>query len=384
MHPNMIVMAKHFIKVGAEAFWRLLRPRKSSGSEMMCSRSFDLLPPEMIQHIASFLPASSAAALALCNHGLSGALGEHQWNLLRSDPDERAVFLQCLERDLPEHLFCDRCAKLHLHRGPGVFIRRHQCSTIDRINGTTQYYHSRFQFEHVQMAMKLHRSGRDTKGYLAQLAPVDTTIRGTHNLYLFEARIVAHEFFVRIQHWLFIPGNKAVQVPKYAFKVCHHLRTDDFQSPTRPANKLISMLSCRIAHLNDKREQTSCERCSGLSRCDYCPTDFRVDFKSFAGRGTAVIVTKWMNLGAGRARSDPKWQTHLRNIDDSMVLKEMFCSDPARRHSALQRFLSESEGPFEFEAGSICATFEQKADFTFDSLVTSKQISKLLAGGRHH
>src|SRR5437763_14609323 len=107
MHPNMIVMAKYFIKV---AFWRLLRPRKS-GSEMLCSRSFDLLPPEIIQYIASFLPASSAAALALCNHDLSGALGEHQWNLLRSDPDERAVFLQCLECDLPEHLFCDRCTK---------------------------------------------------------------------------------------------------------------------------------------------------------------------------------------------------------------------------------------------------------------------------------
>jgi hypothetical protein len=164
MHPNMIVMAKYFTKVGAEAFWRLLRPRKSSGSEMLCSRSFDLLPPEMIQHIASFLPASSAAALALCNHGLSGVLGEHQWNLLRSDPDERAVFLQCLERDLPEHLFCDRCAKLHLHHGPGVVIRQRQCSTIDGIDGTTQYYHSRFRFEYVQMAMKLHRSGRDTKG----------------------------------------------------------------------------------------------------------------------------------------------------------------------------------------------------------------------------
>lgn len=64
MHPNMIIIAKYSIKVGAKAFWRLLRPRKSSGSEMLCSRSFDLLPPEMIQHIASFLPASSAAALA--------------------------------------------------------------------------------------------------------------------------------------------------------------------------------------------------------------------------------------------------------------------------------------------------------------------------------
>jgi hypothetical protein len=377
-------MAKYFTKVGAKAFWRLLRPRTSSGSEMLCSRSFYLLPPEMIQHIASFLPASSAAALALCNHDLSGALGEHQWNLLRSDPDERALFLQCLERDLPEHLFCDCCAKLHLHRGPGVFIRRHQCSNTDGIDGTTQYYHPQFRFEHVQMAMKLHRSGRDTKGYLAQLAPVDTTIRGTYNIYLFEARIVAHEFFVRIQHWLFIPGNKAVRVPKYVFRVCHHLTTDDFQSPTKPANKLISTLSCRIAHLNDKQEQTSCERCSGLSRCDYCPTDFRVDFKSFAGRGTAIIVTKWMNLGAGRARSDPKWRTHLRNIDDSMVLKEMFCSDPARQLSALRRFHSESDGPFEFEAGSICAAFERNTDFTFDSLVTPKHISKLLAGGRHH
>src|SRR3984957_87847 len=71
---------------------------------MLCSQSFDLLPAEMIKHIESFLSANSASALALCNHGLSGALGERRWNLLRSDRDERAVFLQCLERDLPEHL----------------------------------------------------------------------------------------------------------------------------------------------------------------------------------------------------------------------------------------------------------------------------------------
>jgi hypothetical protein len=231
------------------------------------------------------------------------------------------------------------------------------------------------------MAMKLHRSGRDTKGYLAQLAPVYTTIRGPHTLCFFEARIVVHEFFVRTQYWLFIPANEAVQVPKYAFNVCFHLRTDTFQSSTRPANKLISMLSCRIAHLNNKLEQTSCERCSGLSQCDYCPTEFRVDFKSFAGRGNAVIVTKWMNLGAGRVRSDPKWRTHLKNMDNSKVLMETFWSDPAAFVlSILRRWCGEGDGPFEFEAGSICATFEQEADFTFDSLATSKHISTLLAG----
>jgi hypothetical protein len=91
-----------------------------------------------------------------------------------------------------------------------------------------------------------------------------------------------------------------------------------------------------------------------------------------------------MNLGAGRVRSDPKWRTHLRNIDDAMVLKEMFCSDLALQLSALRRLLTESDGPFEFEAGSVCVTFEQKADFTFDSLVTSKHISKLLGDRRHH
>lgn len=93
-------------------------------------------------------------------------------------------------------------------------LGQYRCSTIDRINGTSQYCHRLFRFEHVQMAMKLHRSGKTTKAYLAQLADVDTMTLAPHNLYLFEARTVAHEFFARTQHWLFVPGSRSFQFPQ--------------------------------------------------------------------------------------------------------------------------------------------------------------------------
>jgi hypothetical protein len=371
-------MGKIFIKVKAKAIWHLMHRRKAFASEKQCSVSFDLLPLEIIRHIASFMPANSAAALALCNHGLSRALGGCYWNLLSSDPEEGAAFLQCLERDLPEHLFCDRCVKLHLHCGPGK-IGQNECAMLDRIEGTSPYYHPWFQFEHVQMAMKLHRSGRDTKAYLAQLAPVDATIHGSQNIYLFEARIAAHEFFVRAQHWFFVPGSQVLQVPEYTFDICYHLKTDRLSPSVLHGNKLRRMLSCKIQHLNDDQEQVSCETCGGLRQCSDCPTEFQIDLKSFCGRGTAVVITKWMNLGAGRSRSDPKWRSHLRGISGYKKVNKTVPYDPAaRRRATIQRLLTGSDGPFEFESGSVRAAFEQRADFAFESLLTPKNVEKLL------
>jgi hypothetical protein len=38
---------------------------------------------------------------------------------------------------------------------------------------------------------------------------------------------------------------------------------------------------------------------------------FSIDIKSFGERGTALILTKWINLGAGFTPLDEKWQSHL-------------------------------------------------------------------------
>ena len=136
------------------------------------------------------------------------------------------------------------------------------------------------------------------------------------------------------------------------------------------------MLDCKVAHLNDKQKRGSCERCSVLSQCDHCHTEFQIDLKTFAGRGTAIVVTKWMNLGAGQSRSDPKWRYHLENhhesTDESTALDRTQLDAVARLDAEvarLSRRWREPCDPVAFEAGSIRAAFEQKLDSASEPLV---------------
>ena len=87
-----------------------------------------------------------------------------------------------------------------------------------------------------------------------------------------------------------------------------------------------------------------------------------------------------MNLGAGRSRSDPKWQYHLENHIDPQALEGTDRSDMHSVLVSLMRFRWNNCDPVSFKTGSVKAAFEQEADFTFDSLATPKDITHLLLG----
>jgi hypothetical protein len=69
-----------------------------------------------------------------------------------------------------------------------------------------------------------------------------------------------------------------------------------------------------------------------LHQCNHCATEFRIDFKTFEGYGSAMFVTKWQDLGDGE---DEKWQSQLVGLD-------------GRTNTLVP-----------FEAGSICKAFEE-------------------------
>jgi hypothetical protein len=346
-------------------FQRLMPNRQNT---LITSGPFDTLPLEIIQYIASCLPASGAASFALCNHYLSQAVGAQSWTNLSPSCQraEREVFLQLLDRDLPHHLFCHRCALLHLPQRPGVDerrddeqyrrMRRRRCFDNDFQARTYYYLSSSFRFEHVQMAMKLHHLGLDVQNYLTALPPV---VKGTcqlPNLKIFEARIVADEMIVRSQHWLLWPAGHRFQLSQQAYphpQVCAHLETSPHYQDD---NVLTDLLQCKVEHIN--RNQDPCPRCTGLKQCWACPTEMQIDIKVFESQqGTALVVTKWLALGAGKSPFDPKWRSHF--LDQNF--------QPARK-------------PYPFEPGSIQRAFEQQqAAFDFESPLTPELARLLLS-----
>ena len=119
------------------------------------------LPIEILQHIATFLPNSSAAALALCSHSVSRVLGTQYWEKLRGPHQEgREDLPSLLEKDLPDYISCQRCATLRGSDRRGIaeiilsFEQRRPCLKAELIEDTFHMYPTDFRFAHVQMAMK--------------------------------------------------------------------------------------------------------------------------------------------------------------------------------------------------------------------------------------
>ncbi|MCJ1229015.1 hypothetical protein MMC12_005679 [Toensbergia leucococca] len=368
------------------------------------AKLFECLPAELIHQIAAWLPPSSAASLSLCNHKLHITLGKQSLqNLHQSYPirlfeaykrdslerynqralseafkrdsleryNQRALFLQALDRDLPETLYCFICNRLH------VLIQGHEagleaeelyrrvskkhCQRGDSQynKGTAYTYHAGFKFEHVQMAMKLRRRGLlpDAKAYLTSLAilrpargPI-TFLPEYMGLYLFEPRFVDDQLSVRAQSWILIPEEQGSIMPKTKrMTVCAHLNESHFHV----GNLYTMAFRCKLNHLADK--QDSCDKCRSLIRCNYCPTEVRVEAKRLASdsKGGFLIITKWQALGCGRSPSEAHWITHL----ESPNIPVPYLPDCA--------------------PGSIQAGYEDQPGIKHDSLLTVAKAWELL------
>lgn len=314
------------------------------------------LPTEILQHIASFLPTSSAAAFALCSHSLSRVLGSQYWTKLREPHQkERDEFLALVEKDLPDYILCQRCAKLHRpdRRGTAEIClssKQHRpCFDADFLAHLFLYYHDRLRFEHVQMAMKQHRLGLNSGLHLDYLSTLETdnwSLPYTHQKSM-KARIVSNSFLVRIQDRLLIPAEEVVKtIPIYYLRLCRHL------SSFSKDDRLSKLLRCRLDHSHD---QHPCSTCNGLKQCRYCPTEFQIDHKSFGKQGMVIFITRWLNFGAGLTPSDPNWKSHAFDVRGTGVYQN-----------------------HEFDEGSIQSAFELKEHFLFESIMTSDNFSELL------
>jgi hypothetical protein len=152
------------------------------------------LPPEMIRHIATFLPTHSVAAFALCSHHLKWVLGTDSWEelgrttkyrerhtrLLANRPGkaiarrliveepklegEREHLLKLLERDLKDQIFCERCAIIHFP----PLKSRHRDDRNRPCYLANLYFNSPcgHRFSVIQIAMKRHRMGLDYRNCL--------------------------------------------------------------------------------------------------------------------------------------------------------------------------------------------------------------------------
>jgi hypothetical protein len=273
------------------------------------------LPPEIILLVASMLPTPSAACLALCSRRLSHILGPGFWRSLQSEaPDVLFAFLSSLAKDLPQHFVCQECACLHRMSA----ITWPRLITPDwgfRFHWKSGFYHlswSRYRiyFPHIQLAMKQHYCGTDIGFPLQAFQHLevedDQTQQKITMLYV-DAQIISNELLMRSQTWILLPWSRRDEfLDELANKclsndICVHTRLGPLKK-----NVVSDLVRSRLDQLVAR------EKCRTQTlQCPYCWMDYVLDAIDFGERGFAILLTRWINLGAGLDSADPKWKSHI-------------------------------------------------------------------------
>jgi hypothetical protein len=266
------------------------------------------LPPEIILYIREFLPHASAAAFSLCCTSLCSILGADAFAAIK-DGDELETmreYLALLERDLPNHLACFYCSKLHSIKEARSYRRSSnyrcrwngtgppQCWEADLHLGTFSYIHWDFSYIVFQMAMKRYRQGLDFTGLLRLLCKrvVTQTQREYTHQTSAQARIVAGRLLVRTQEIFVYSAQQMWLTFAPQFTICPHYVYDLGKNGVR-------------------RGYGQWFHGGGAMKCECCLTEFRLDVKDYGEIGIATYCTRWQNLGEGKSPLDQIWQRHV-------------------------------------------------------------------------
>jgi hypothetical protein len=114
---------------------------------------------------------------------------------------------------------------------------------------------------------------------------------------------------MRCQQRIILPADKSDKFTSQTLLIrslCRHIWGDG-----NSGNWLRTLIKGNFEHPNGKRTSTACLGDASVKQCHHCYMDFQIGIKSFGERGTALILTEWINLGAGFTPLDEKWQSHL-------------------------------------------------------------------------
>jgi hypothetical protein len=369
LHCQIFIYQMEFINSISSLLGKWLRP--SNKPLAFESSALGRLPPELILHIAEFLPLESASSLSICCRPIYFILGTQYLNTLSKSYRYRDEFLLLLVRDLPDHTVCDYCGKLHpidqvlrqlyAHKwydpqlDPLDYVRTdpyfsylHSWEQVDRII-TPFMFHQNYSFSDLYTTIRPYNQGIDHSKLLHLLSYKTCTSRrfGLVKQYKWDARVVASSLLTREQTiWLLAPAQP-IRIPMYwDIDICRHIKsswTDDILlHKGKQAKSWCFELKEPIDHHN----------LGGIKQCNGCRTEYRIDLKQFGEQGTAIFVTKWRDWG-----EYPTYQgvTTLPQIGQ----------------------------PVAFERGSICTAFEQKeyCRFEFDSISTIEDWETLFKTG---
>ena len=284
--------------------------------------------------IAIYTSPPDKACLALCNHFLFAVLGSQVLTVLKPGTEEQEgdldKFLMTLTRDLPTQFFCHECCRLHSQDrvgppGPALQPRnRWLCvasprglQLLSRLQAHPRYgvHHYLIKFSHVQLAMKRYRHGplhgisTNSLAYVeVHVSDKELGVEQMTTLLSVEVRILSEpaSFHLRVQQWATIKSRDPARLLS-AIKfvtICDHLINLNGDI-TRLIENFLASHGTKVTYDHPATSE--------ILQCRECMIDYRLQVTMLSNQGLALVVTKWLDLGAGLTPADIKW--HYFRVD---------------------------------------------------------------------
>ncbi|RAH44919.1 uncharacterized protein BO95DRAFT_390954 [Aspergillus brunneoviolaceus CBS 621.78] len=346
----------------------------------------ELLPLELLLHVTRFLAITDIICLGICSrtlHGFTTSLCD--LNPVRCNKSIALSALNRLVRDLPRMFCCHYCARLHpitdvrppaidqlivtkcpdlgalyLYRGDGPLP---SLMWFFRVHGLPSGY----RFQHCHLVAVLHNHSCGGRGginaeSLAYTEVVDypedparTTLLSVEGRVYVPAgaRSTPPSLVLQIQQWVLFHDDDVVfsdrdnDVPLSVFQRLFICRGQSLGTAA-VMDAIRSVVQQRGFSSLDEQSSSAAE----CMRCPLCEVEFQISLEDCGKDGKAVIITKWLDLGAGLDLEDPKWKKKAAfersgpwgGLDSAMAssgeVRRLFCessvqeSDPTRRNKS--------------------------------------------------
>lgn len=310
------------------------------------------LPPEVLVIIAEFLPPISAISFSLCCTPIYHLIGSKYRNTTRHRRFNITTLLSQLERNLPDHIVCYDCQKLHSikHVSQYAYSKSYYSAWIPRIppkclhsdSEARSWIHPDFSTLVFRITMKRYHQGMDYLPFLELLSRTWQIFYHAKHIGTIASwcRIERGSLLVRTQAVFPLRFDESIRfIFEHVCLVCPHYDWRAF-GPNDTTSELEWWY-----------QQENFEAWGKLMNCKYCTTEFRIDVEYFEGLGKLIFFTRWQNLGKGKW-PDHQWQSH-RVTNKGVIWKRA-----------------------SFRPGSIASAFE-KQEFEFSSLLTPEDKQKL-------
>ncbi|KIX92835.1 uncharacterized protein Z520_11498 [Fonsecaea multimorphosa CBS 102226] len=294
---------------------RILMPRRSPSSaspssppcqdpstavepEVVALPGLARLPPELLLQIIQYLPAESAAVVALISKYHHVALKQYVLPDL-SDMAAQKRFLRLLEVDLAEYIACHYCDILYRWQASAPRYecpRRFPCGkypTHTLGSGDVycpQHYPSELPLEMVAAFLRGYERGPSYGPQLQELHRKCDATLPWHNLTPnvsrdTAARVVNGKLLLRTSYSLQVSLQQSLadQLDPLSFIGCRH-----------SAGTLPALVMDAIDHLDSPSQAP---RCSDYINCANCATDLRVAVSSTKGDQLVAHIITWQCFG---------------------------------------------------------------------------------------